>query len=227
MKLPGRIHSFDVPLARAREIQEALRERVVREDAFGPLRRLAATDVSYDRGSPVLWAAVVVVDADTGERLEVGRARDVARFPYVPGFLSFREIPPLLRAFECLREAPDLVLVDGQGLAHPRRFGLASHLGVLLDLPSVGCAKSRLVGTHREPGPRRGAHVRLLDAGETVGEVVRTRDGVAPVYVSIGHRVGLASARRLVLRFASRHRLPEALREAHAEVNRMRVERGA
>jgi deoxyribonuclease V len=118
-------------------------------------------------------------------------------------------------------------VADGQGRAHPRRFGLASHLGVLLDLPTIGCAKSRLIGEHREPGPRRGAHVRLLDGGEVIGEVVRTRAGVKPVYVSVGHRVALATARRWVLRLSRRYRLPEPVRAAHAEVNRLRREHGA
>lgn len=188
------------------------------------VRRIAGADVSYDRRSPVLFAAVVVVDAASGELLESAGARAEARFPYVPGFLSFRELPVLLEAFARLPARPDLVLADGQGRAHPRRFGLACHLGVLLDLPTIGVAKSRLVGEHREPGPRRGAHARLLDGGEIIGEVVRTQDGVRPVYVSIGHRVSLATARRLTLRFATQHRLPEPARAAHAEVNRLRRE---
>jgi deoxyribonuclease V len=140
----------------------------------------------------------------------------------VPGYLSFREIPPLLEAFAGLSEPPDLVVADGQGRAHPRRFGLASHLGVLLDLPTIGCAKSRLVGEHREPGPRRGAATQLRHEGEVIGTVLRTQDGVKPVYVSVGHRVTLAAARRQVLALAPRHRLPEPVRAAHAEVNRLR-----
>jgi deoxyribonuclease V len=146
------------------------------------------------------------------------------RFPYVPGYLSFREVPPLLAAFEGLERPPDLVLVDGHGRAHPRRFGIACHLGVLLDLPTVGCAKSRLVGAHREPGPRRGATTRLVDGDEVIGVVLRTRPGAKPVYVSVGHRVSLSRARSLVLRLAPRYRLPEPIRAAHAEVNRLRRE---
>jgi deoxyribonuclease V len=117
---------------------------------------------------------------------------------------------------------PDLVVCDGQGRAHPRRFGLACHLGVLLDLPTLGCAKSRLIGEYREPGPRRGAHTRLLDAGEVIGEAVRTRSGVKPVFVSVGHRISLESARRATLRLALRYRIPEPVRAAHFEVNRLR-----
>ena len=186
------------------------------------MRLVAGADVSYDRGSPVLYAAVVVLDAERLEVVEVAAATGRATFPYVPGYLSFRELPPLLEAFAKLRARPDLVICDGHGRAHPRRFGLACHLGVALDLPSIGVAKSRLVGEHRAPGPRRGAHAALRDGGEVIGAVVRTQPGVAPVYVSVGHRVSLATARRLALRFAPRFRLPEPTRAAHAEVNRLR-----
>jgi deoxyribonuclease V len=211
-----------VSVEEARELQEELRARVVERELPAPPRRVAGVDVSYDRASPWLHAAVVVLDARSGEVLETSAVRARARFPYVPGYLSFRELPPLLEAFAGLSRAPDLVLVDGHGRAHPRRFGIACHLGVLLDLPSVGCAKSRLVGEHAEPGALRGASARLRFDGEVVGLVLRTRAGVAPVYVSVGHRVTLAAARREVLRLARRFRLPEPLRAAHAEVNRRR-----
>ncbi len=164
----------------------------------------------------------MVLDAESLAPLESASVLRRASFPYVPGYLSFRELPPLLEAFAKLGRRPDLVLCDGHGRAHPRRFGFACHLGVALDLPSVGVAKSRLVGSHREPGPRRGATRVLRHEGDTIGSVLRTREGVAPVYVSIGHRVSLATARRLVLRFAPRWRLPEPLRAAHQEVNRLR-----
>ncbi len=208
----------------ARRLQEQLRSRVVTSDALGPVRTVAGVDVSYDRHSPVLFAAVVVLDAETGELLETASAQGRARFPYVPGYLSFRELPPLLEAFERLTLRPDLVICDGQGRAHPRRFGIACHLGVLLDVPSIGCAKSRLLGHGQEPGQRRGCHARLFDGAEVIGEVVRTRTGVAPVFVSVGHRVSLETARRWVLRFAVRTRLPETTRLAHREVNRLRRE---
>ena len=200
---------------------------MIETDALpGTLRLVAGADVSYDRGSPVLYAAVVVFDADSLEIVEIGAATLRATFPYVPGYLSFRELPPLLAAFEKLRTRPDLVLCDGHGRAHPRRFGLACHLGVALDLPTIGCAKSRLGGEHREPGARRGAHAVLRDGPEVIGEVLRTRVGVAPVYISVGHRVSLATARRLVLRLTPRFRIPEPIRAAHAEVNRLRRDSG-
>jgi deoxyribonuclease V len=215
-------HAFDLAIPDARRLQERLRSRVREEELPRRLRSIAGADVSYDRGSPTLFAAVVVLDARTLEVIEMASVEDRARFPYVPGYLSFREIPPLLEAFAKLSERPDLVVADGQGRAHPRRFGLASHLGVLLDLPTIGCAKSRLVGEHREPGPRRGASTQLRDGGEVIGTVLRTQHGVKPVYVSVGHRVTLAAARRLVLALAPRHRLPEPIRAAHAEVTRLR-----
>jgi deoxyribonuclease V len=191
-----------------------------------PLRLVAGADVSYDRGSPILFAAIVVLDAGTLETVEIASTRGQARFPYLPGYLSFRELPPLEEAFARLRTRPDLLLCDGHGRAHPRRFGLASHAGVALGVASIGCAKSRLIGEHRDPGPRRGAHTALRDGGETIGEVLRTRAGVAPIYVSVGHRVTLATARRLALRFAPRFRIPEPIRAAHAEVNRLRRQTG-
>jgi deoxyribonuclease V len=185
---------------------------------------VAGADVSYDRGSPDhdLYAAVVVLDVESLRVVEVAAVRAGARFPYVPGYLSFREIPPLLDAFAKLEAVPDLIVCDGQGRAHPRRFGLACHLGVLLDRPTFGCAKSRLIGEYREPGPRRGAHTRLRDGREVIGEVVRTRSFVKPVFVSVGHRISLETARRIALRLAPRYRLPEPVRAAHREVNRLR-----
>ena len=221
---PALRHSFDLTIPEARALQERLRSRVREAELPHRLRRVAGADVSYDRGSPVLFAAVVVLDPATFEVIESVGVEARARFPYVPGYLSFREIPPLLEAFAKLSERPDLIVCDGQGRAHPRRFGLASHLGVTLDLPTIGCAKSRLVGEHREPGPRRGASAPLRHEGEVIGTVLRTQAGVKPVYVSVGHRVTLAAARRWVLALAPRHRLPEPIRAAHAEVNRLRRE---
>jgi deoxyribonuclease V len=217
------LHDWAVSVPEARALQERLRQRVVAEDRLGQVRRVAGVDVSYDRGSPVLYAAVVVLDARTAEPIEAAGVRARASFPYVPGYLSFRELPAALEAFEGLRHRPDLVVCDGHGRAHPRRFGLASHLGVWLDLPSIGCAKSVLIGQYREPGARRGCHTRLRADGETIGEAVRTRDGVKPVFVSVGHRVSLPTARRWVLELARGVRLPETTRAAHREVNRLRT----
>jgi len=215
-------HDWDLAFPEARALQERLSRRVIEAGSGRAPRLVAGADISFDRRSPRLHAAVVVLDAASLEVVEMAGVEARARFPYVPGYLSFREIPPLLEAFARLRSRPDLILCDGQGRAHPRRFGLACHLGVLLDVPTLGCAKSRLIGAYREPGARRGAHTRLRDGGEVIGEVVRTRSGVKPVFVSVGHRITLAEARRSVLRLAPRYRLPEPIRAAHQEVNRLR-----
>ena len=209
-------------VAEARALQEELRGRVEDRDRFGPVRTVAGVDVSYDRGKPDLFAAVVVLDADTLEVLEVAGERQAARFPYVPGYLSFRELPAVFDAWRKLERRPDLVICDAHGRAHPRRFGLACHLGVALDVPSIGCAKSRLTGSFREPGAKRGASTRLVDDGEVIGRVLRTREGTKPIFASVGHRVSLATAERQLLRLAPRYRLPEPIRAAHAMVNRLR-----
>ncbi len=183
---------------------------------------LAAADVSFNRGGRTLYAAVVVVEAGTLAVIERVGLAVPGKFPYVPGLLSFREAPPLLEAFDRLRTRPDIVLCDGQGLAHPRRFGLACHLGLRLDLPTVGCAKSRLFGVHAEPGPKRGERVPLLDGGDEIGSVLRTRDRVKPLYVSVGHRCTLESAVELILATTGKVRLPTPTRLAHDYVNEVR-----
>jgi len=187
---------------------------VVRDDALGPVERVAGVDVAYAPDDARLVAAAAVLDADTLEVLEIAVAEAAVVFPYVPGLFSFREMPAVIAALERLRTRPQLIVCDGHGVAHPRRFGLASHLGVVLDVPTIGCAKSRLVGTHDDPPPERGGSAPLTDGGETVGAVLRTQHSVRPVYVSTGHRVGLETACRWVLRLSPRYRLPETTRAA-------------
>jgi deoxyribonuclease V len=212
-------------VAEARVLQSELRARVIARDAFPRrVRFVAGTDVSFDRLAPTLFAAVVVLDVRTLAVVDSANAEVPAAFPYVPGYLSFREIPPLLAAFAKLRVAPDLVVCDGHGRAHPRRFGLACHLGVALDLPTLGCAKSVLVGEHDEPARERGSFTALREGGRTLGSALRTREGVAPVFVSVGHRISLASARRFALRLAPTHRLTAPIRAAHEASNRARRE---
>jgi deoxyribonuclease V len=218
----GLLHAFDVTPAEARRIQLGLRGRVsLRGGPLAP-RLIAGADVAYHRRAPRLYAAVVVLAAADLSLVEESSAAGEARFPYQPGLLSFREAPAVLEAYARLECRPDVLLVDGHGIAHPRRFGLASHLGVLLDLPSVGVAKRLLVGEHAALGGTRGSRVPLRHAGRRVGEVVRTRTGVRPVYVSPGHRVGFERAVRLVLASSRGFRLPEPTRQAHMAVNRLR-----
>ncbi len=207
-------HSWDVTPAQAREIQQQLRDRVSLADDFGEVRRVAGTDVAFEDHGRVTRGAVVVLSYPELAVIEHAIARLPTRFPYVPGLLSFREIPVLLAAMESLDQPPDLVLCDGQGIAHPRRFGLACHLGVLTGLPAIGVAKSRLVGSHGAVPVAKGRWVPLEDEGEIIGAVVRTRRGVRPVYVSPGHRLSLETAIRYTLGCVTRYRLPETTRWA-------------
>lgn len=220
-----RLHSWKVTPRQAAEIQRRLASKVRLSGGRRAFGTVAGIDVSYDRGDPVLYAAVVVLRADTLEVVETALASGPVNFPYIPGLLSFREIPIVLKAWRRLRGRPDCLLCDGQGLAHPRRFGLACHLGLVLNLPSVGCAKTRLLGTFAETGPARGSRAPLWDRGEQIGAVVRTRDGVAPVFVSVGHKIGLDRAVDLVLSTSGRYRLPEPVRRAHLRVNELRRSR--
>lgn len=219
------LHNWDLSPGEAIALQVDLARQVVTTDQLaGPVRRVAGVDVSYRRGSSRFHAAVVVLDAAGMEPLEIATASGEVTFPYIPGLLSFRELPILLEAFRSLCTVPDLILVDGQGRAHPRRLGLACHLGLWLDLPTIGCAKSRLCGVADEPGPHRGDWTALVDGGEKVGCVVRSRDRVRPLYVSPGHKVGRLRAVELVLQCARGYRLPEPTRQAHLLSNQIRME---
>ena len=209
-------------IARAQAMQARLRCRL--RIRGGPRRvgLVAGADLAYRADGSRAWAAVVLWSPRDGAIVETATASGRPGFPYVPGYLSFREGPLLLRAFRRLRRTPDLVLFDGQGIAHPRGLGLASHLGVLLNLPSVGCAKSRLVGEHREPGFRRGDWAPLTLEGRCVGAVLRTRDGVAPLWISPGHRIGIRRAAARVLA-CCRTRVPEPIRLAEQVANRLKA----
>ncbi len=216
MPLSKTVPSFPKTVAAARALQERLRGRVLLVPlAAERIRLVGAADVTYVGEKEAVAAAIVVVDAATGTVVEERTATLRNAFPYVPGYLTFREGPAVLAAWKKLRRTPDAMLFDGHGIAHPRRFGIASHIGVVLSVPSVGCAKKRLVGEHGDPGPNRGDWAPLAIEGETVGAVLRTRPGVKPVFVSPGHRADLASAIALVLRLCSRYRLPDPARRAH------------
>jgi deoxyribonuclease V len=207
------LHAWDVTLPEAVALQQRLRQQVRVEPFPGPVRRVAGVDVSF-RGEKAR-AAVAVLSFPSLQLVEQAWAEVTISFPYIPGYLSFREGPAVLAAFARLTLWPDLVIFDGQGIAHPRRLGLASHLGLFLDLPSIGCAKSRLCGQHDEPGPARGDWTPLCDGGELVGAVLRSRPGTHPLYVSVGHRTDLETAIRYVLGCCTRYRLPETTRWAH------------
>lgn len=215
---PLRLHRWDVTPAQARRIQEELRQRALAEPPLAlPLeriRRVAGADVALDLRARKAIAGVVVYSFPELEELERVSATRPLQFPYVPGLLSFREAPALLAAFARLQQAPDLIFCDAHGYAHPRRFGLASHLGMLLGRPSVGIAKSRLIGTHAQPAPRKGSWTPLVDAGEVIGAVLRTRERVKPVYVSVGYRISLEAAIAMTLAVCDGYRIPRPTRDA-------------
>ena len=218
-QLPAR---WDLTPKEAMRLQEELRARVEMRDRFGPVRYVAGADLAFDPETEVAFAGVIVYRFPQLREVERRMARRKLCFPYVPGLLSFRESPVLLAALAELQTTPDLLLIDGHGYAHPRRFGIACHLGVLLDAPTIGCAKSLLVGEHAEPGVRAGATAPLLHKGERVGVVLRTRDGVKPIYVTVGHRVSLDSAVRLVRQCVDGFRIPKPTREADHYVRDLR-----
>lgn len=208
-------HAWDVTPKQAIAIQQQLRKEVITEDRLGEVRHVAGVDVGFEQNNTITRAAVAVLGLPDLQLLDSAIARLPTSFPYVPGLLSFREVPAVLEALEQLSTLPDLLLCDGQGIAHPRRFGIASHLGVLTDIPSIGVAKTRLIGIHAPVPDERGAWQPLLDKGEVIGAVLRTRAHVKPIYVSIGHCVSLETAIVHVMRCITKYRLPETTRWAH------------
>ena len=216
------LHRWDLSITEAMDTQRRLASQVVSSGDPGEVRTVAGVDISVlakggrpdGPGRAPARGAVVVLSYPGLELLEQAVVEAEVTFPYVPGLLSFREVPVLLEPLSRVRK-PDLLMVDGQGLAHPRRFGIACHLGLLLDVPTIGCAKSRLCGEHGEPDRTAGSQSELRDGGQVIGAVLRTRDGVNPLYVSIGHRIGLSEAVEWVLRCCRGLRLPEPTRLAH------------
>lgn len=207
-------HAWNLSPEEAVQAQQRLRQHVVVQALpERKLRRVGGVDVSFD--GQRAWGAVVTLDYATQRPLEWSVVEVPLTFPYIPGLLSFREAPAILAAMARLNALPDVFIVDGQGLAHPRRFGIASHLGVLLDVPTIGCAKSILVGKHRPLGEEGGSMTELVSEGEVLGMALRMKSKVAPVYVSIGHRVDLPSAVRIVMACGRGYRLPEPIRLAH------------
>jgi len=209
------LHGWQVSTAEARELQLKLASRVSRTDEVKDPRFIAGVDISVDRIRDEARGAVVVLRYPELELVESQVVEGRVDFPYVPGLLTFREAPLTLAAFERLNITPDLILFDGQGIAHPRRLGLAAHLGLFLDMPTIGCAKSRLCGSHQVPGLEPGSYAELLDGDEIIGAALRTKAGVKPVYVSTGHKISLESAIYWVTRCCRGYRLPEPTRLAH------------
>ena len=209
-----RLHCWNVSISEARWIQERLRGQVTPEDSFDSVRYVAGTDVAFDRTANRAFAAVAVLKLPRLAVVEHAVASLPITFPYIPGFLSFREVPVICEAMGKLSHLPDLILCDGQGYAHPRRFGLACHLGVLTGITCIGVGKSRLLGSHRHLPNSKGHWVELLDRDEVIGAVLRSRKNAKPIFVSTGHRVSLHSAIRFVKRCTTQYRLPETTRQA-------------
>lgn len=213
MKISQR-HAWALTVNEAIAVQEQLRAEVVTTDSLEPVQYVAGVDMSFEANGTISRAAVAVLSFPDLQLQESAIARRPKSFPYIPGFLSFREIPAVLDALEKISITPHLILCDGQGLAHPRRFGIACHLGVIIDLPTIGVAKSLFVGKHQEVSEQRGSWQPLTDRGETIGAVLRTRSKTKPLYISISHKVSLPTAIDYVLQCTPKHRLPETTRIA-------------
>jgi deoxyribonuclease V len=207
-------HSWVKTVAEAKVIQEQLRSKVINTDDLGKVKYVAGVDVGFENNYAISQAAIAILTYPELELVEQAIARIPTAFPYVPGYLSFREIPAIIAAFQKLKTIPDLILCDGQGYAHPRRLGLACHLGILLDIPTIGVAKSLLIGKHEDVALEKGSWQPLRDKEETIGVVLRSRTKVKPIYVSIGHRISLPTAIDYVMGCLTKYRLPETTRWA-------------
>lgn len=216
------MHDWDLTPKEAIALQNRLRDRVRLRPLKRKIHTIAGADISFNRLSDRIYAGIVVLSLPELEVIESTAIRSRTRFPYIPGLLSFRELPALLEAWETLKTIPDALILDGQGLAHPRRFGIACHAGIWLKIPTIGCAKSILVGKHAELPPEAGSQTPLIDRNEQIGVVLRTKKKVAPVYVSPGHLIDFSGAVKLVQQSLTRYRLPETTRQAHLLVNRLR-----
>lgn len=207
-------HPWPETAAEAIALQKLLAPRIETADRFDKVETIAGIDVAFPYGGKVTRAAVQVLSFPALDTIETSVIEEPTRFPYIPGLLSFREAPGILAALAGLKTHPDLLMFDGHGLAHPRRFGIACHVGLLTDTPAIGVAKSRLTGAHEEPGTKKGSRTQLSDGDEEIGTVLRTRERVRPVYVSVGHRIALDTAVEITLACATRFRLPEPTRLA-------------
>lgn len=215
-------HAWNLSPTEAVALQRELREQLIIQSLEKEIHIVAGTDLSYDKGSDQFYAGIVFLDYESMEVIAHSTVSSRAPFPYIPGLLSFREIPSLMEAWEQRPMNPDVVLCDGHGIAHPRRLGIATHFGLLTETPSVGCAKRKLVGEYEEPEKRRGEYTPIKDGDETIGYALCTKDGIKPVFVSPGHLIGMEQSREIVLHCARSYKLPEPTRQAHLLVNRLR-----
>jgi len=219
------LHPFEVSPEQAIAIQRELSSKLIIKPLEKKVELIAGVDVAYEKEEKRMFAGVVVLSFPSLSLIEEVCAEEEVRFPYVPGLLTFREAEAILKALSRLENSPDLFIFDGQGIAHPRRMGIAAHLGVIIDRPSIGCAKSRLVGTFAKVPERRGSYSLLYYRGKTIGAVVRTKDRVKPLFVSPGHLIDIEGAISFVLACSKGYRLPEPTRQAHLFVNRVKRER--
>ena len=217
------LHSWDLTYKEAVDVQKRLRSRLILKPFGKSIRFVGGADVSYSKKSHCLFAAIVILDIEKMEIIETVSEQGEENLPYIPGLLSFREIPILLEALKKLQHIPDLFILDGQGIAHPQGLGLASHFGLLVDLPTVGCAKSKLVGEYKPFQKRRGKYSYLYLKGKRVGAVVCTKDGINPVFVSPGHKMDILSSINVILKSCQGYRLPEPVRKAHSRATSLRT----
>lgn len=217
-------HPWNLSPQEAIKLQEKLRKRIILEKDFSEIKRIAGADISFSKKSDKAYTAVIVFSFPELEILEEQYAIGRLIFPYIPGLLTFREGPLLIETFKKIKIEPDVIIFDGQGIAHPKRLGLATHIGILLDKPTIGCAKSKLIGTYQEPEREKGSYTFLEDDGEIIGAVLRTRENVSPVFISPGYRIDLRESIEIVLKCLGGYRLLEPTRQAHILVNKLRTQ---
>jgi deoxyribonuclease V len=218
-----KLHNWNLSYSQAIALQKQLSEKVQLIELKNQLKTIAGIDCAFSRDKKRIIACVVLLKLPGFEPIETENAVQKLTFPYIPGLLSFREAPACIAAVEKLKNEPDAFIIDGQGIAHPRRFGLACHLGLFFDKPTVGCAKSRLTGSFEEPAPEKGSYSLLKDGGEVIGAVVRTRTNIEPVFVSVGNKCSLKNAIEITLDCTTKYRIPEPTRLAHQLVSTLKL----
>ncbi|MEW6095793.1 MAG: deoxyribonuclease V [bacterium] len=223
MQFLQNLHSWKVTPIKARLIQDNLKDKIILENTLTKVNIIAGVDVCYNKDSNKLYGVVVNLKFNSLEIIEVRKTSATVTFPYVPGLLSFREGDCILKTFERLEIEPDVIIFDGQGIAHPKRLGIATHLGLWLNKPTIGCAKSRLVGEYKEPEREKGSYSYLKVDNEIVGAVLCTRTGVKPVFISPGFKIDLATSLKIVLSCCKKYRLPEPIRQAHILAGRQKI----